>query len=102
LPVVEKVAREFSGRARFTKVHVDKEGQVLERFGASGLPSYLLFRDGKEIDRIRFRLGWFLETRLGRMVEAGLEEPTTARDSDNLRRHARSSVPSGKAGAARR
>jgi hypothetical protein len=92
LPVVEKVAREFSGRARFTKVHVDKEGQVLERFGASGLPSYLLFRDGKEIDRIRFRLGWFLETRLGRMVEAGLGG--VSRGSAALpARHATSCVP---------
>ncbi len=71
---MESVAREFSGKVRFVKVHTDTAGQVLKRFGASGIPSYLLFRDGKEIDRITWTfVGWFLESRLSRMVSGALD-----------------------------
>ncbi len=72
MPVIESLAHEFSGRARFFKVHIDEDGKVQEAFNAGGLPSYLLFKDGKEVSRIRFTLGWFLERRVRRMVEGAL------------------------------
>jgi len=73
LPVIESLANEFSGRARFVKVHIDAEGQVQQAFHADGLPSYLLFNDGKEVSRIRMTfLGWFLEGRVRSMVKAAL------------------------------
>ncbi len=66
---MEKIAGEFSGRARVAKVHVDKENQVLKQFGASSIPAYLLFRDGKEVDRINVTfVSWFLEARMRRML----------------------------------
>jgi thioredoxin-like negative regulator of GroEL len=74
LPVIESLAEEFAGRARFAKVQIDRDGEVQERFGASGLPSYLLFKDGREIDRMRLTfVGWFLEGRIRRMVSAALD-----------------------------
>ena len=73
MPVIESLANEFSGRARFVKVHIDEEGKVQEAFDASGLPSYLLFRDGEEVSRIRMTfLDWFLERRVRRMVNGAL------------------------------
>ncbi len=73
MPVIESLANEFSGRARFVKVHIDEEGQVQQAFNADGLPSYLLFNDGKEVSRIRMTfLGWFLERRVRSMVKTAI------------------------------
>ncbi len=73
MPVIESLASEFSGRARFVKVHIDEEGKVQEAFNASGLPSYLLFKDGEEVSRIRMTfLDWFLERRVRGMVNGAL------------------------------
>ena len=73
MPVIESLANEFSGRARFVKVHIDEEGQVQQAFNANGLPSYLLFKDGKQVNRIRMTfLGRFLEGRVRSMVNGAL------------------------------
>jgi thioredoxin-like negative regulator of GroEL len=73
LPVIETLAGEFAGSARFVKVHIDDDGAVQESFGASGIPAYLVFENGKEVDRIRVTfVGWFLEARIRRMVNAVL------------------------------
>jgi thioredoxin-like negative regulator of GroEL len=74
LPVIESLADEFAGRAHFVKVHVDRDGEVQGHFGASGLPSYLLFKDGREVGRMRLTfVDWFLDTRIRRMINGALE-----------------------------
>ncbi len=71
---MEELAESFEGRARIVKIHVDESGEILEQFGASGIPTYLVFRDGDEVDRLRLSsLGWFLGARLRRMVEGALD-----------------------------
>jgi thioredoxin-like negative regulator of GroEL len=73
LPVVEKVAREFSGRARFVKVRTAKDDGMLEAFGASSYPAYMIFRDGREVDRLTLNFApWLIEERLRRMIEGAL------------------------------
>ena len=70
MPVIESLAAEFAGRARFVMVDADRDGQVLESFGASSLPTYIVFRDGVEIDRLTLNVvPLFLEQRLRGMVE---------------------------------
>ena len=87
MPVVEKIAGEFAGRTRVAKVHVDKEDQVLKRFGASSIPAYLLFRDGKEVDRISVTfISWFLEARMRRMVNGALDDEPVTADSGGKQR----------------
>ena len=73
MPVIESLADEFEGRARVVKVELDREGEVLESFGASGVPAYLVFRDGVEVDRLSLNfLDWFFESRVRRMLEGAL------------------------------
>ena len=68
------MADEFAGRARVVKVELDREGFALEGFEASGVPSYLVFKDGVEVDRLRLTaISWWLEGRLRRMVENALD-----------------------------
>ncbi len=69
MPVIESLAAEFEGRAHFVKVDIDRDDEVLSSFDASGVPAYLVFRDGEEVARLRLGIGWFLERRLRGMVE---------------------------------
>ena len=70
MPVIQTLAEEFGDRVRFAKVHVDRGGEILSAFRASGVPTYILFRDGREIDRLSSSfISWFLEVRLRRMVQ---------------------------------
>ncbi len=70
---MESLAKEFAGRARIVKVHVDEEGAVLKAFKSSGIPSYILFKDGKEVDRIGWNpFGWFLGGRVRSMIQGAL------------------------------
>jgi thioredoxin-like negative regulator of GroEL len=83
LPVVESLAREFAGRARVVTVHVDRDGQIGEQFDARGLPSYLVFLDGREVNRINLSfVDWFLEARFRRILNNALKE--AARSSQQI------------------
>jgi thioredoxin-like negative regulator of GroEL len=73
LPVVEKLAREFAGSVRFVKVQANEGDVTLEDFGASGYPVYIVFRDGREMDRLTLNFApWLIEQRLRRMIQASL------------------------------
>ena len=82
MPVIEDLAEEFAERARIVKVDVDPEGPVLEDFDASGVPTYLVFRDGVEVDRLApLMVDWLTEQRLRSRIEAALA--TLPTDSPN-------------------
>jgi thioredoxin 1 len=61
-PRVDKVASEFSGKIRFVKVNVDESPALAQRFGIEGIPTLLLFKNGKVVD-----------TLVGLQSEAGLK-----------------------------
>ncbi|MFQ5515802.1 MAG: thioredoxin family protein [Myxococcota bacterium] len=74
MPDIEELAAEFAGQVRFVKVDVDKDEEVRAEFGIGGIPSYLVFKDGREVDRIRVRqLPFLLKWRIRRMVKTALE-----------------------------
>ncbi len=73
LPVVEALAREFSGSVRFVKVKTTEDDGTLEAFTASSYPAYIVFRDGREVDRLTLNFApWLVEERLRRMIEGAL------------------------------
>lgn len=51
-PSIEELATEFSGRAKVFKVDVDSEGDLAGRFGIMSIPQLLVFKGGKEVDRM--------------------------------------------------
>jgi thioredoxin 2 len=50
-PHFEEAARMFAQRARFAKVNSDEEGALASRFGVRGIPTLIVFRNGREIRR---------------------------------------------------
>ena len=51
-PVVEQVARERAGALKVVKVNADEAPAVSGRLGVRGIPTLVLFRDGRERARV--------------------------------------------------
>lgn len=49
-PVIDKVAHEVSG-VKFLKVNVEDMQDAVEKLGISSIPTLILFKNGKEVDR---------------------------------------------------
>ena len=48
-PVYEKVAGEMEPDMRFLKVDTDREQALAQRYGIRGIPTMMVFRDGKPV-----------------------------------------------------
>jgi thioredoxin 2 len=51
-PIVDQLAGEYAGKVRVGKLNVDENPATASRFAARSIPTLLIFRDGREIDRI--------------------------------------------------
>jgi len=51
-PVLEELAYELAGRVRVAKLNVDDNPAAAARFGARSIPTLLVLRGGREIDRL--------------------------------------------------
>lgn len=51
-PVVEQLAKAYSGKIIFGKLNVDENPETTERFGIMAIPTLLVMKQGKEVDRI--------------------------------------------------
>lgn len=49
-PIIEQLAREYSGRVAFGKVNVDESPMVASTFGIQSIPTMMIFRKGKAVD----------------------------------------------------
>ena len=50
-PTVESVAEKFQGRARVFKLNVDHNQESPAKYAIRGIPTLILFKDGKEVER---------------------------------------------------
>jgi thioredoxin 2 len=51
-PVLHDLAAEMAGRVRVVKLNVDENPATASRFQISSIPSLLVFRGGREVDRL--------------------------------------------------
>jgi thioredoxin 1 len=51
-PKLEEIAGELSGKVRIVKLNVDENPTMPAKYGVRGIPTLILFKDGKEVDQI--------------------------------------------------
>ena len=51
-PILNELAAESAGRYRIAKLNVDENPQTASRFNIASIPTMLIFKDGKLIDRL--------------------------------------------------
>lgn len=65
-PTVEQVAEKFNGSARVMKLNVDDNPETSQRYGIKGIPTLILFKNGKEEERV---VGATSKDAISRMIE---------------------------------
>jgi thioredoxin 1 len=68
-PIVEELAKEFSGRVKITKLNVDESATTPTQYGVRGIPTLILFKGGKIFDQI---VGAVPKARLKALIEKAL------------------------------
>src|SRR5512143_3803176 len=74
-PTVEAVAENYAGNARVMKLNVDDNPSVSQRFGIKGIPTLILFKNGKEEERV---VGATSEAAISRMLDKHIGAATAA------------------------
>ena len=50
-PIVEELAPSYQGKAIIGKVNVDDNPVIAQKFGVTSIPTLMMFKDGKIVDR---------------------------------------------------
>ena len=51
-PIIEQLAAEYAGRVTFGKLNVDDSPMVPSSFGVQGIPTLMVFKNGKPVETI--------------------------------------------------
>jgi len=51
-PVIEEIARKYQGKIGVCKVNVDEAPQLASEYGVMSIPTLMLFKEGKVVDKI--------------------------------------------------
>jgi thioredoxin 1 len=65
-PTIEALAEKYDGAARVVKINVDENPTVTNRYGIRGMPTLILFKNGREEERV---LGAVSRDALARMID---------------------------------
>lgn len=65
-PTVEAVAEHYRESANVVKLNVDDNPTTAQRYGIKGIPTLILFREGKEVERV---VGATSKESITRMIE---------------------------------
>jgi len=51
-PAIEQLASELAGKVKVAKLNIDESPSTAARFGVRSIPTMLVFKDGREVDRL--------------------------------------------------
>jgi len=51
-PMVDEMAKDYSGKVVFGKLNVDENPETAQKFGVMAIPTLLIMKNGQEVDRI--------------------------------------------------
>ena len=72
-PVIDELAEEYKGKVLVAKVNVDEEQELAEKFGVMSIPTVVLLKDGKEVDRV---MGFVGKEGFEDLIKKGLSDGT--------------------------
>ena len=65
-PTVEAVAEKYANSAHVVKLNVDENPSISQRYGIKGIPTLILFKNGKEEERV---VGATSKEAISRMID---------------------------------
>ncbi len=68
-PIIEKLATEYEGKALVGKVNVDHNPEVAMQYGVRSIPTIVILKDGKEVQR---HVGVTTQANLSRLIDEQL------------------------------
>ena len=69
-PVLEELDNEMKGKAKIFKVDVDKSGDLAQKFEVMGVPTLMIFNDGKAVEKmVGFQPKQELKSKLEKYVQ---------------------------------
>ncbi len=68
-PVLRKISADRAGKLRIVKVNVDEEPSVSAKLGVKGIPTMVLYNQGKEVAR---QVGALPEKKITKWVDSSL------------------------------
>ncbi len=66
-PTIESIATDYSGKIRVGKLNVDDNGGTAMRYGIRGIPTLLLFKDGRVVEQ---RVGAVGKSEVQKMLDS--------------------------------
>jgi len=70
-PILEELAKEYTGKINFAKVDVDANGPLAVKYGIAAIPTMLLFKGGQPVQQI---IGYKPKKELKKVLDEVLEE----------------------------
>lgn len=68
-PVVDELATDFDGKVKVGKVNVDDNRDIAIEYGVMSIPTLIIFKDGKAVDRV---VGYKSKNELASLLEKQL------------------------------
>ena len=68
-PVLDKLSSEYTSKLRFAKLNVDDNQEIASQFDVRGIPCMIIFKNGKEVERI---IGAYPEAQLRNKIDMAL------------------------------
>ncbi len=68
-PTIESLATEYAGRVKVMKLNVDDNQDLAARFGIRGIPTVMVFKDGKAVSTL---VGLRSKDELAKVLDANL------------------------------
>ncbi len=68
-PIVDEIAKEYSGKIKVAKLNVDESPNIAGKFGVMSIPTLLIFKNGKAVDQV---IGFLSKSQLKARIEESL------------------------------
>ena len=73
-PIIDQIATDFASSATVVKLNVDDNTASAQRYGIKGIPTLILFSEGKEVERV---VGATSKDAITRVIEKYVSVSTT-------------------------